>query len=197
MKNNLIIIVCITILIFIYCSDNNENKTDKNTVKKSQQKQNIKQRPDISKVKKSTKNKISDFTLNDLITNKPVKLSDSIGDKPVILNFWAEWCPPCKKEIPDLIKLSKNEKNNLKIISVATGGRGKKEQVKKALLSLIKKYKINYPVLWDSDNKIGMKYRISSIPTTFVVDKDGEIVEKIIGARPYNYFLKSAKKANK
>ena len=125
----------------------------------------------------------TNFSLQDL-DNKTVRLSDYNG-KVVILDFFATWCPPCKAEIPAFVELVKDygDKNLVIIgISVERGGDIR------ALRQFANDYKINYPVLIDDGITSGEYGPIPGIPTTFIIDKKGNIVEKIVGARRKSYF---------
>jgi len=130
----------------------------------------------------SADRKAPDFSLQN-ITNNTVRLSDYEG-KVIILNFFATWCPPCRDEIPDFVKLfDEYGDKNLAIIGISTE-RGQADTVK----SFASLYGINYPVLID-DGFVSREYGpIVSIPTTFIVDKNGNIAEKIIGRRRKDYF---------
>ncbi len=121
-----------------------------------------------------------DFTLTDL-NGKVVHLSDFKG-KAVILDFFASWCPPCREEVPDFIKLQD------------TYGAQGFSMVGVSLVSLQEskdfagKAGINYPVVVD-DGKASAAYGpIRSIPTTFVIAKDGRVAKKYIGYRPKDVF---------
>ncbi len=127
------------------------------------------------------------FTLQDLDGNK-VRLSDYKG-KLVILNFWATWCPPCIKEIPDFIMLyDKYKDKGFVMLGISLDQRG--INVVKAFK---KKFKVNYPILM-ADSKISFAYgNISSIPTTFVIDAQGIIKRAYLGYRNKNVFEKDIK----
>lgn len=131
--------------------------------------------------------KALDFTSLEVVTKKELKLSNYYG-KVIILNFFASWCPPCKKEIPDFIKLyNKYHKQGLEIIGIAL-------DEEKNIKSFIKKMKINYPVII-GNNKITSDYQgISGIPTTFIIDKKGYIREKYVGFVSYEIFENIIKK---
>jgi cytochrome c biogenesis protein CcmG/thiol:disulfide interchange protein DsbE len=110
---------------------------------------------------------------------KTIELSNYRG-KVVILDFWATWCPPCKAEIPDFIKLySKYKKDGFQMlgISVDQGGLD-------AVKPFMKEYGVNYPIMLATENVINEYGGIRGIPTTFVIDKEGRIVYKFVGYRP-------------
>lgn len=110
------------------------------------------------------------------IDGKTIKLSDYKG-KILILNFFATWCRPCREEIPDFVKFYKEYKDKgVEILGVSVVG-SKEKNVK----DLIKKMKINYSVSM-SDGKIEKLFGgIRFVPTTFIIDKKGNIVKKRIG----------------
>lgn len=125
--------------------------------------------------------KAADFSLED-VNNKTVRLSD-YENKVIILNFFATWCPPCRSEIPDFVELM-NEYGDKDFVIIGIS----LENDMKVVKDFADKYKINYPVLID-DGLVSESYgQIGSIPTTFIIDKNGDIVEKIIGARKKDYF---------
>jgi cytochrome c biogenesis protein CcmG/thiol:disulfide interchange protein DsbE len=126
--------------------------------------------------------KAHDFALQD-IENETVKLSD-YKNKVVVLNFFATWCPPCRNEIPDFIELvNEYSGKDFVIIGIALD-KGGLETVR----NFADSYNVNYPMLLD-DGIVSDTYGpIVSIPTTFIIDKERNIVEKIIGARNKDYF---------
>jgi len=120
------------------------------------------------------------FTLQDLNGNA-VSLSQYQG-KVVILDFFADWCPPCRQEIPDFIALEKDYgRKGLAVIGVAV-------VAKDDARAFAKDMGINYPVLIDDGKASGMYGPIRSIPTTFIIDKNGRIAKKYIGYRPRSTF---------
>lgn len=113
------------------------------------------------------------FTLTDLHGSN-VSLSDFRG-KVVILDFWATWCPPCKREIPDFITLqSQYGPRGLQIVGIALDEPGKVREF--ALAN-----GMNYPVLMGTDNVAALYGGIEGIPTTFIVDRNGNIMNRFVG----------------
>jgi peroxiredoxin len=126
------------------------------------------------------------FTLTD-INGKSVSLSDFRG-KVVILDFWATWCPPCKQEIPDFISLQKEYgPRGLQVVGVALDEPGKVQ-------AFARQNGMNYPVLLGTQDLASKYGGIRGIPTTFVIDKTGKLVNKFEGYRPRSVFESEVKK---
>lgn len=116
-----------------------------------------------------------DFTLKDL-NGKEVRLSDLRG-KIVALNFWATWCPPCREEVPSLMRLNQamaGKQFQMLAVSQDEGG-------KEAVEAYFRKSSNNLPALIDSDQKVGKRYGLTGVPETFIIDKNGVILKKIVG----------------
>jgi peroxiredoxin len=112
------------------------------------------------------------------LDGKKMKLSDYRGKK-VILNFWATWCPPCKAEIPDMEKFYSNYKEkNIAILGVNLT---KAEQDQSAVKSFVKEYGVTYPIPLDKESSVAEMYQVSAIPTSYIIDPQGIIIQKIVG----------------
>lgn len=120
-----------------------------------------------------------DFTFPDL-SGKMVSLKDYRG-KIVFLNIWATWCPPCVEEMPSMEKLYQKLKGEgLEILAVSldeTGG--------EAVGPFIDKHKLTFPVLLDPKGDIKALYRVTGIPESYIIDKNGKLLEKIVGPRDW------------
>lgn len=125
------------------------------------------------------RDKAPDFTLED-VNGKNVNLSETVSkSSATLLVFWASWCPYCREEIPDLIRLNSNYKNKgLKILAIDIG------ESKKKVESFIKQEGIDYTVLLDTDNKVAGQYRVMGIPTNILLDKEGSIKYRGTSAPP-------------
>ena len=120
-----------------------------------------------------------DFTFPG-INGKMVSLSDSRG-KVVLLNIWATWCPPCVDEMPSMEKLYQKLKGeNFEILAVSIDSLGLK-----AVVPFMKKHKLTFPALIDSAGTIRVAYRTTGVPESYIIDKDGILVKKIIGPRDW------------
>ena len=110
-----------------------------------------------------------------LQTEIDIKLSDHKG-KIVIVDFWATWCPPCRRGIPDLIDIQKEYKNDVVIIGISLD-----TQTKPDVVPFIKEFGINYPVAYATMEVVQNYGNIESIPTSFIIDQSGKIVDMHIG----------------
>lgn len=125
--------------------------------------------------------KAPDFSLKDL-TGRTVKLSDYKG-KVVLINFWATWCPPCKVEIPDLVKVYDTyKKKGFVILAISLDDDpGKVVPPFVVDFKKDKKVSINYPMLVGDEAVNDAFGGIRGIPTTFLIDRKGVIRKKYIG----------------
>lgn len=116
------------------------------------------------------------FTLNDQFGNAHT-LSDYKG-KTVFLNFWATWCPPCRREMPEIQKLyeeySSEEDPSVIILGIAAPDYGREES-EAEICKFLEKNGYTYPVVMDTTGEIFMQYGIYSFPTTIMIDKDGNV----------------------
>lgn len=122
----------------------------------------------------------ADFTLTDL-QGKSWHLRDQMG-KVVLVNFWATWCPPCRKEMPDLQALyDKYQDRGLLVLSISD-----EEAAKVA--PFVAERKIGYPVLLDPGRKVNDGFIVRGIPKSFVYDRQGKLVAQSIDMRTRSQF---------
>ena len=134
---------------------------------------------------KDTVKKAPDFALKG-INGGTVRLSDYKG-KVIILDFWATWCGPCITEIPAFVNLMKQHSDEgLVVIGLNLDANLSARQIQ----MFAQKMKINYPIamLGNSRDVMHQYGGINSIPTTFIIDRDGIIRDKAVGAHRESYF---------
>ena len=118
-----------------------------------------------------------DFTVYDGEGN-PVKLSDFVG-KPVVLNFWASWCGPCKSEMPDFQEKYLEMGGEIQFLMVnMTTGRETMDSAK----ALISQMEYTFPVFFDTKEQAAIAYSVYSLPTTYFINAKGEAVAQATGA---------------
>jgi len=121
-----------------------------------------------------------DFTLTDL-QGKSWHLQDLRG-KVVLVNFWATWCPPCRKEMPDLQALYEKYKDQgFVVLSISDEDSAK-------VAPFIAEKKISYPVLLDPASKVHAAFFVEGIPKSFVYNRDGKLVAQSIDMRTRSQF---------
>jgi thiol-disulfide isomerase/thioredoxin len=119
-----------------------------------------------------------DFTVFDQEEN-PVNLSDFSG-KPVVLNFWASWCPPCKDEMPYFNSAYQDQKDEIVFLMVNQTD-GQRETKEKAL-QYVTDQGFTFPIYFDTELEASIAYGASALPTTLFINADGKIVSGYQGA---------------
>ena len=117
-----------------------------------------------------------DVSVVSLVNGSTLKLSELKG-KVVLLNFWATWCPPCREEIPSMIKLNRlmtGKPFQMVAVSIDEGG-------KPAVESFFKETGFSLPTYLDENGASAKSYGITGVPESFIIDKQGVLVKKIIG----------------
>ena len=128
-----------------------------------------------------------DFELT-TFDGETIKLSQFQGQR-VMLNFWATWCPPCREEIPDMQKFYESKDVVILAINLVETERNKED-----VANFIEEFSITFPVLLDTDTKVGNLYRIQPIPTSYMIDSDGRIQYKAFGALNYELMVQEFEK---
>lgn len=129
----------------------------------------------------------ADFTLND-IHDKKQTLSKLHG-KIVVVNFWATWCPPCRKELPDLDALeSRYASQGLEVLAITDEDLAK-------VNSLFGNNRPGFDILFDPGHKVSDEFHVSGIPRTFVFNRNGKLVAESMDMRTREQFLLMLQKA--
>lgn len=120
-----------------------------------------------------------DFTLKDLDGNQ-VSLRDFRG-KVIFLNFWATWCPPCRLEMPTMERLHE-EFGDQGLVILAINYRERPEEIK----AFFQEHHLTFSALLDEKVEVFELYKAWSLPTTYLINRNGEIVGKVIGYRDWH-----------
>jgi peroxiredoxin len=204
-------VLLLTALLSLNCSKESTTKTNKPTDEKkttqqqNTQQQNTQQQGDqnkqvtgssasfkVSEVDSDVKkNELVDFKWSE--NGKEMKLSDYKG-KVILLNFWATWCPPCRKELPDLSTISTELKDkDFKMIGVSV------DDNQEVLNTFLQSNKLSYTIVFEPEQLV-TKYMSAAgqnqnvVPQTYIIDKNGKVVEAIMGSRSKADFLEMIKK---
>ncbi|MDW8321473.1 MAG: TlpA disulfide reductase family protein [Armatimonadota bacterium] len=120
------------------------------------------------------------ITLN-LLNGETRSLADYKG-KVVVLDFWATWCAPCRFTTPKMIQFhNRHRDQNVVVIGVAVDVTSRDE-----IEQFVREIGINYPIAVDTDTAAKGAYQIRSLPTLFVIDKEGNILRRLEGYDPQN-----------
>ena len=131
--------------------------------------------PTVSEKKTAIEKYPLPYSLKDQNQNH-ISFQDLKG-KVVFVNFWATWCPPCQRELPEIQKLYEKYKDdkNVAVITIVNPGHGEKTEPE--IIEFLNENGYNMPVLFD-DGEVTRYFQVSSLPTTFMIDKTG---------KPYGY----------
>ena len=111
--------------------------------------------------------------------DKPISLADYHG-KVVFLNFWATWCPPCQREMPEIQKLSEKYQNSEDIAILTVVMPGGQEMDAAGIKKFSKEKGFTMPVIFD-DGRLSSSFQITSLPTTYMFDRDGNVYGSVVG----------------
>ncbi|GLB61128.1 TlpA disulfide reductase family protein [Cytobacillus sp. NCCP-133] len=189
MKKFLLAAAVIVLLLFIV------DKTilkDKGMIEQAGQMQKYEKidNPDHLPVGLEKGNLAPDFELKDLEGNA-VKLSDYRG-KAVLLNFWGSWCPPCRAEMPHMEKLyNKYKDENFDIVAVNLTNTEKNSGDAERF---VEELGLTFTIPLDEKGAVGADYEVLAYPTSYFIDSDGVIREKVLGALNEEYMEKEIKR---
>lgn len=119
------------------------------------------------------------------MSGEQVVLSKLTGH-PVIVDFWATWCGPCRQEFPALVRTYKKYASQGLIV---LGVNFEDENTDQGVLNFMSNTLVNFPVVRDTTNQIGSMYRVNALPTSFFVDKSGILRDVVVGGPMTDDFL--------
>ncbi|MFP4460229.1 MAG: TlpA family protein disulfide reductase [Candidatus Zixiibacteriota bacterium] len=119
----------------------------------------------------NTEEKFPDFKLDD-IYGESVSLSDMVGERPIIVTFWATWCKPCKKELEKMKPIFAEMKDKVHFIAINQDGPRSRSKVS----PYVKSENFEYTFLYDDNKDVMMRAGVSDIPELFILDLEGNIV---------------------
>ncbi|TDY02822.1 TlpA family protein disulfide reductase [Thiohalophilus thiocyanatoxydans] len=119
------------------------------------------------------------FTLEDM-DGKTYKLEDYKG-QVVVVNFWASWCPPCREEMPSMERAWKQlQEEDIAMLAINVG------EDADTIFTFTADYPVSFPLPMDQDSTVINEWPIQGLPTTFVLDKQGRIVYRVVGGREWD-----------
>jgi thiol-disulfide isomerase/thioredoxin len=116
--------------------------------------------------------------------------AENYRGKVLLLNFWTTWCPPCRYELPDLVRIHRDfDSAKVAVVGISIDDRGTPEEIQAKLRQALATYQIDYPVFFDSKMELYQAFGgFSAIPTTFLIDAQGQVRKRYTGARSYADF---------
>jgi len=135
----------------------------------------------------------ADFVWTD--GSKRMRFSELARGRVVLLNFWATWCGPCRREIPELIELQRELEGKKFLVMGVSLDQGADAAQK--VRSFLERRGVSYPNVLGNFELAKAYGDIAAIPTTFIIDANGNIVERIVGARTKEQFLQSIRRVLK
>lgn len=131
----------------------------------------------ISKTGAVTKGSVPpNFEWTDPTSGQKMSLAGLKG-KPVWINFWGTWCPPCRGEMPEMQKVYNNHKNDVAILGISMGPRDSTE----AVLGFLGQFRYDWTFIHDGDQQLAVKYQASAIPMSYFIGSDGTVKAISVG----------------
>ena len=169
--NKIILFLSSLLIIAFLSSCSSDNQKTQTTDQKNNMTQN--QSTDIS----------GDFIFSAYDLNGTLHSSNEwIGKQPVVINFWGTWCPPCRKEIPDLVKIyDEYAPKGVEILGLAVNDQPNK------VSSFAQSNNMKWTMMV-ADKDLVIRYGISGVPTTIFLDRNGNEIQRFVGPRDYETF---------
>lgn len=120
-----------------------------------------------------------DFTLTSE-SGKTYHLADFRG-QVVLINFWATWCPPCRREMPSMDRMWKKIKGKgVQVFAINVGENAD------TIFEFLGSYPVNFPLLMDLDGSVIKRYPVTGLPTTYIVNPQGQVTHRAVGSREWD-----------
>lgn len=132
-------------------------------------------KPQMSTAKASAAEVAPDFSYKELSSGKTMRLSD-LKDKPVFINFWATWCPPCVGELPHIEKKYAEYKDRMHFIILSV------DDNEQEPARFIQSKGYSFPAAYGDHQALGRAYGIDAIPASYIISADGRIVARTVGS---------------
>ncbi len=178
------VFVLLLTLGIVGCQQESKPQPSNSQPSSSQYKENVSV---ITSVEKTDSQQAPDFTWYDH-NGKQISFSEFSKGKPVLINFWATWCGPCIAETPDLVAL--NEEYTAKGALVIGISEDKDADALELVSQFTKEYKVTYPIVVDNGDLEVAFGGLRGYPTTFIIDKNGKIVKKLLGLQSKEKFTR-------
>jgi len=186
-------ITIVTILILaLFSGCGKKDKIDDSVVANDIQKDNQKEQSVVFNLKTAQGKDLK------IVAKKDGWVFSGYKNKVVLLSFFGTWCPPCKAEIPHLLNIKKQLKNDFRIIAVDVGNRGGGFNTPEELQTFIKRFKITYPIVTGAENQklfstVSNLNPSGSIPFMLLFNKKGKFMKPYIGMQPEEMLLSDIK----
>lgn len=170
--------ICILffVLMFFGCQTKIEPQDDSTQIDSTLYNDNISVLHSVDQVKND---KFPNFTWYDS-NGKKITFTEFSTGKPVVINFWATWCGPCIKETPDLVELDEEYSSQGALFLGISADLG--DDAMELVVEFVKEYKVQYQMVIDNNGDLQEAFGgLRGYPTTFIVDKNGKIVKKLLG----------------
>lgn len=120
----------------------------------------------------------------DWIVPPPVRLAELRG-KPVVINFWASWCVPCREEAPELARFDREMGARARVVGVDF------QDAKADALAFIREFRWRFPNVRDPQGKLAGRYGLAGLPTTYVIDPQGRIARSMSGGQTFEKLVRA------
>lgn len=179
MKTSSFLFLMLFVLASFGCQKKNETQnTAQNAGTPAAQQSTVKNVSQVISVETRSDKKVPLFSWTDA-SGKKITIDEFAQGSGVLVNFWATWCGPCKKEIPDLVELDKEySAKGVKVLGISVDRDG---DVLSTVSDFVRQSGIGYPVVIDNGELEKAFGGIRGIPTTFFIDKNGMITKRMIG----------------